>query len=101
MASNPSLVVVEPAPARLPEVARRQGVAGRVRLHPSLPRQVAGKRLEAQVATPLDDGQGRPAALDSPDPVGPHRIADDLQSQVVRPRKRRHPLDLDGHFRAR
>ena len=63
--SNPFGVVVEPTPARPPEVERRQGVAGGVRLHPALTRQLAGERLETQVAAPLDRP---PASSARPEP---------------------------------
>ena len=55
-------VVIKPPPASLPQVARRQGVAGRMRLHPPFARQLAREWLETEIAAPLDHGQRRPLA---------------------------------------
>ncbi len=59
------LIVIEPAFACLPEVAGGQSVASRVRLHPALAGQITGKRLEPQIASTLDHGQGRPSGRES------------------------------------
>ena len=91
-------IVIKPPAPRLPEVACRQGVACRVRLHSPLAGQLARKRLEAQIAPPLDHGQRRSLARHAADPVRAHRIAGHLQAQVVGAGKVRHAFDLDRHL---
>ncbi len=95
---EPFGVVIEATPARPPEVERRQGVAGGVRLHPAVPGQLAGERFESQITAPLDDRQRRPFARNPSDSVGTHRIPDDLQPQVVGAGERRHRIHLDRDF---
>jgi hypothetical protein len=91
-------IVVEPAPTRPPEVERREGVACGVRLHPAIAREVAGERLETQVAAALDRGQRRPLAGNPTDPVWPHRVAHDVHPQVVGAGERRDRIDSQGDF---
>ena len=89
------LVVVEAPPTPPPEVQCRQGISGGLRLHPAVSRQIARERLEAQITPALDHRQRRPLARNPADSIGTHRIADDLQPQVVGARERRDRVDLD------
>ncbi|MEJ7640257.1 MAG: hypothetical protein WKF75_20400, partial [Singulisphaera sp.] len=85
---DPLGVGIETAPPSLPELACGQGVARRVRLHASLAGEVAGERIEPRITAPLDRREARPLSDDPADPIRAEWIAQDFQSQVVRPRER-------------
>ena len=92
---EPFGVIIKPSLTPLPEFAGGERPPGGLGGHPANSRHLARKRVESGKSPALYDGQARRSPVDPANSVWAARVAEDLQAEVMSPRKCRDRLDLD------